>query len=107
MPFCVLKFSASPETKPLEIETVAPLRLPPLSLSLSVRPLSSVTALPPPLKVTDGEPAVTTGATCATVQEVEPVLLVPLLLLPSDTTQLSAREVALPPLVGSRWAVKL
>ena len=44
--------SLSTVWKPLPIVTVAPARLPPLSGTVSARVLSSVTGLPPPVKVT-------------------------------------------------------
>ena len=88
MPFWVVKFSVSPVMKPVLIVTVAPVRLPPLSTSVSVgAALEHVTAVPPPLKVglprrRDGRRHMRTSASVLVV------LLVPLLVLPSVTVQL-------------------
>jgi len=71
--------------KPELIETVAPVRAPPLSGSLSAIAPSSVTAAPPPVKVAVA-PATTVGATCTTFSVVV-VVPVPLLELASVPAQ--------------------
>ena len=76
MPFWLVKFSVSPDSKPEPIDTVAPVRLPPLSGSLTVNVPSSVTGEPPPSNVTV-PPAVTVGATCTVSSVLVAVLLVP------------------------------
>ena len=80
-----MKSSVSPDRKPDETDTVAPLNWPLLSTSLTVSPLSSVTGPPPPVNVTV-PPAVTVGATC-TVSRVLAAPPVPVMVLPSLTTQ--------------------
>ena len=57
----VATVSVSPEMKPPSV-TVALTSEPPLSTSVTVRPLSSATAVPPPVNVAN-PPAVTVGAT--------------------------------------------
>ena len=100
MPFWLVKFSVSPDRNPVLIVTVAPVRLPALSGSLTVRVPSSVTGEPPPSKVAV-PPAVTVGATCTVSSVLVDVLLVPLLVEPSVTVQLMVRAVSPPPPVGS------
>ena len=95
-----MKFSESPDSKPELILTVAPVRLPALSASVTVKVPSSVTGEPPPSKVAVA-PAVTVGATCTVSSVLVEVLLVPLLVEPSVTVQLMVRLVSPPPPVGS------
>ena len=90
MPFWLVKLSVSPVMKPDETSTDALARLPLLSWSLKVSVLSSVTGVPPPSKITV-EPAVTVGGTWfISMRLVSPPL--PLLVLPSLTTQLMRRK---------------
>ena len=100
MPLALVKFSASMLAWPPAMVIVAPVSTPPLSTSFTVRVGSSATAPPPPVNVTV-PPAVTVGATCTSVTVEVPVLLMPLLLLPSVTVQSIVRLMSAPPLVGS------
>ena len=59
MPFWLVKFSVSPLVNPVPICTVAPASVV-LDVSVTVRPGSSATGPPPPVKVAVA-PAVTTG----------------------------------------------
>ena len=51
MPFWLVKFSVSPARKPVPIVTVAPVELPPLSASLTVKAAVERHRAPPPVKV--------------------------------------------------------
>jgi hypothetical protein len=86
--------------KPLPIVTVAPTRVPPLSISVTLMPESSVTGVPPPVNVTV-PPAVTAGATCTRSSVVVPVLLAA---TPSFSDQSMTVLVRLAPCVGSSFA---
>ena len=102
MLFCAVKDNVSP-VRGLTIDTLAPVRLPPLSTLVTVSALSSTTAEPPLTSFTDA-PAVTVGATCT----VSSVLVTAVEFdVPSLATQLMVRLVSLPPLVGSAGPVVL
>ena len=94
-----MKSSVSPDRKPPLIDTKAPVSLPALSTSATVKVPSSVTGEPPPSKVAVA-PAVTVGATCTTVSVLPPVAE----LSPSSAVQAMVRLVAPPPWVGSPFA---
>ncbi len=95
--------SLSTVWKPLLIVTVALARLPALSGTVSTTVLSSVTGLPPPVKV--GVPSATmAGAVCTAVSVLVSAAEFD---VPSFTVQVMVRVVSPPPPVGSPPDVKL
>ncbi len=100
MPFCGLKISVSPLTRPLAIAIVAPSRSPPLSTSKMPIALSSATAVAPPMKLAVA-PAVIVGAACRRSSVLVPILPIA---TPSLTDQSMTRLASPAPSVGSPFA---